>query len=126
MFLAFSSDGTLFATAGAADRLVRVWYQNQQLLLPGQPLEGGSAHPPVTYSFIYVAHPRYIFQDNKSDLLRVKIELSRIFRPVTGFSWRDTSRYMPRGAVANMLVTNCKDNICRLWSETVTSTNRIC
>ena len=95
-YLAFSSDGTLFATAGEHDRLVRVWYQNQQLLLPGQAVEGGP-RPPVTYSFIYVAHPR----------------------PVTGFSWRETSRYMPRGAVANMLVTNCTDNICRLWSETV-------
>ena len=29
-FLAYSSDGSLFATAGANDRLVRVWYQNQQ------------------------------------------------------------------------------------------------
>ena len=29
-YLAFSSDGTLFATAGKHDRLVRVWYQNQQ------------------------------------------------------------------------------------------------
>lgn len=29
-YLAFSPDGTLFATAGRNDRLVRVWYQNQQ------------------------------------------------------------------------------------------------
>ena len=35
-FLAFSADGTLFATAGKADRLVRIWYENQQLLLPSQ------------------------------------------------------------------------------------------
>ncbi len=28
--LAHSPDGTLFATAGRRDRLVRVWYQNQQ------------------------------------------------------------------------------------------------
>ena len=26
---------------------------------------------------------------------------------------------MPRGAVANILVTNCRDNICRIWSETL-------
>ena len=83
-FLAFSADGTLFATAGAQDRLVclrclncnslccrlqvRIWYQNQQLLLPGQTLDSASEH--ITFSFIYVAHPR----------------------PVTGFSWRETSR----------------------------------
>lgn len=24
-----------------------------------------------------------------------------------------------RGSVSNMLVTSCRDNICRLWSETV-------
>ncbi len=29
-YLAFSPDGTLFATAGKNDRLVRLWYQNQQ------------------------------------------------------------------------------------------------
>ena len=47
---------------------VRIWYQNQQLLLPGQTLDSASQH--ITFSFIYVAHPR----------------------PVTGFSWRETSR----------------------------------
>ena len=51
----------------------------------------------ITYSFIYLAHPR----------------------SVTGISWRKTSKYMPRGAVANMLVTSCLDNICRIWSETI-------
>ena len=98
MFLSFSADGTLFATAGSHDRLVRVWYQNQQLLLPGQDqIQSLTSCSSVTYSFIYVAHPR----------------------PVTGFSWRATSRYMPRGAVANILVTNCRDNICRIWSESL-------
>ncbi|XP_033729309.1 dmX-like protein 2, partial [Pecten maximus] len=49
------------------------------------------------YSFVYIAHPR----------------------AVTGFSWRKTSKYMPRGSVANMLVTSCADNVCRLWCETI-------
>ena len=70
VYLAFSADGTLFATAGKHDRLVRVWYQNQQLLLPSQSPDS-AAKANTTYSFIYVAHPR----------------------PVTGFSWRATSRY---------------------------------
>ena len=30
VFMSVSADGSLFATAGANDRLVRVWYQNQQ------------------------------------------------------------------------------------------------
>lgn len=97
VFLAFSADGTLFATSGKNDRLVRIWYQNQQLLLPNQTMDQVNTATSVTYSFIYIAHPR----------------------PVSGFSWRATSRYMPRGAVANVLVTNCRDNICRIWSETL-------
>ena len=97
VFLAFSVDGTLFATAGRHDRLVRIWYQNQQLLLANTTLVAEDLGGHETYGFIYVAHPR----------------------PVTGLSWRDTSRYMPRCAVANMLVTNCEDNISRLWCETV-------
>ena len=24
-----------------------------------------------------------------------------------------------RGSVANMLITSCKDNVCRIWSETI-------
>lgn len=71
-FLAFSSDGTLFATAGKNDRLVRIWFQNVHLLLPSQTMD--SEEHRENYGFIYVAHPR----------------------PVTGFSWRDTSKYMPR------------------------------
>ena len=100
-FLAYSSDGSLFATAGQNDRLVRVWYQNQQLMFPNQSLTTESIRQAVcsdiTFSFIYLAHPR----------------------SVTGISWRKTSKYMPRGAVANMLVTSCQDNICRVWSETI-------
>ena len=76
---------------------MRIWYQNQQLLLANTTFVAEDLGGNETYGFIYVAHPR----------------------PVTGFSWRDTSRYMPRCAVANMLVTNCEDNISRLWCETV-------
>ena len=100
-FLAYSSDGSLFATAGANDRLVRVWYQNQQLMLPNQSLSQEAIRQAVcsniTFSFVYLAHPQ----------------------SVTGISWRKTSKYMPRGSVGNMLVTSCQDNICRIWSETI-------
>ena len=50
--LAYSPDGTLFATAGRNDRLVRVWYQNQQRerhpprdLRPGLPVRGRLKYP---------------------------------------------------------------------------------
>ena len=100
-FMSVSADGSLFATAGANDRLVRIWYQNQQLMFPNQSMTQDSIRQAVcsdiTFSFIYLAHPR----------------------SVTGISWRKTSRYMPRGAVSNVLVTSCLDNICRIWSETI-------
>ena len=124
-FLAYSPDGTLFATAGANDRLVRIWYENQQsksitrikyesesfleeaietfnlaVLLPGQGQENLRLTlriNEISFGYIYVAHPR----------------------GVTALSWRKTSKYMPKGAVANVLATSCADNICRLWCETV-------
>uniref|UniRef100_A0A663MZ01 Dmx like 1 n=1 Tax=Athene cunicularia TaxID=194338 RepID=A0A663MZ01_ATHCN len=51
----------------------------------------------IDYSFVYLAHPR----------------------SVNAFSWRKTSKFMPRGAVCNVLLTCCKDNVCRLWAETL-------
>ncbi|KAG5673298.1 hypothetical protein PVAND_003358 [Polypedilum vanderplanki] len=102
--MAFSPDGTLFATSGKSDRLVKVWYENKHLLFPTKSLEhnqsmGSFIGNPfeLNYGFVYVAHPR----------------------AVTHISWRKTSKYMPKGSVSNMLVTSCLDNICRVWVETV-------
>lgn len=102
--MAFSPDGTLFATSGKSDRLVKVWYENKHLLFPTKSLEhnqsmGSFIGSPfeLNYGFVYVAHPR----------------------AVTHVSWRKTSKYMPKGSVSNMLVTSCLDNICRIWVETV-------
>uniref|UniRef100_A0A6B2EFJ9 Putative rabconnectin n=1 Tax=Phlebotomus kandelakii TaxID=1109342 RepID=A0A6B2EFJ9_9DIPT len=103
--MAFSPDGTLFATSGKSDRLVKVWYENKHLLFPTKSLDSthyASMHSQqmpqeFNYGFVYVAHPR----------------------AVTHLSWRKTSKYMPKGAVSNMLVTSCLDNICRIWVETV-------
>ncbi|KAF5905311.1 dmX-like protein 1 isoform X1, partial [Clarias magur] len=96
----FSPDGEFFATAGQDDCLVKVWYsmnkwQSDAAKLFTQPELGSQGKP--DFSFIYLAHPR----------------------SVTGFSWRKTSKYMPRGAVCNVLLTCCKDSVCRLWAETL-------
>nr|XP_022328939.1 dmX-like protein 2 isoform X8 [Crassostrea virginica] len=97
--LRYSWDGLLFASAGKNDRLVKIWYEDRKNQYPL--MRADSVVSPKKeeqhYSFIYIAHPR----------------------AVTGFSWRKTSKYMPRGAVANMLVTSCLDNVCRLWVETI-------
>ncbi|XP_069043344.1 dmX-like protein 1 isoform X6 [Lepisosteus oculatus] len=96
----FSPDGDFFATAGRDDCLVKVWYNTSSWQTTGTTLFSlpeRSAQGEVDYSFVYLAHPR----------------------TVTGFSWRKTSKYMPRGSVCNVLLTCCKDNVCRLWAETL-------
>ncbi|CAH1397587.1 unnamed protein product [Nezara viridula] len=101
--MAFSPDGTLFATASHNDRLVKIWFENKQLLFPSKSADQQSisfGHPSaheLNYGFVYISHPR----------------------AVTQLSWRKTSKYMPKGSVSNMLVTSCRDNICRIWVETV-------
>uniref|UniRef100_M4APN4 Dmx like 1 n=1 Tax=Xiphophorus maculatus TaxID=8083 RepID=M4APN4_XIPMA len=101
-FIKFSPDGQFFATAGQDDCLVKVWYSTNkwkscvaELFTP--PDASVSEQGELNFSFIYLAHPR----------------------SVTGFSWRKTSKYMPRGAVCNVLLTCCKDSVCRMWAETL-------
>ncbi|XP_063708500.1 dmX-like protein 2 isoform X2 [Culicoides brevitarsis] len=100
--MAYSPDGTLFATCGKNDRLVKIWYEHKKDLFPpksvdyAQPMSFcGTSN--LDFGFIYIAHPR----------------------AVTHISWRKTSKNMPKGSVSNMLVTSCQDNICRIWVETI-------
>ncbi|XP_039522136.1 dmX-like protein 1 isoform X1 [Pimephales promelas] len=97
-FIKFSPDGEFFATAGQDDCLVKVWYSTSKWQADATklftPLDLRSE---INFSFIYLAHPR----------------------SVTGFSWRKTSKHMPRGVVCNVLLTCCKDSVCRLWAETL-------
>ncbi|XP_055842018.1 dmX-like protein 2 isoform X1 [Episyrphus balteatus] len=101
--MAFSPDGTLFATSGRNDRLVKIWYENKHVLFPTKSFDasqfrsGTFDDTDLNYTYVYIAHPR----------------------AVTNISWRKTSKYMPKGSVSNMLVTSCLDNICRIWIETV-------
>uniref|UniRef100_A0A6J0SL40 DmX-like protein 1 isoform X4 n=1 Tax=Pogona vitticeps TaxID=103695 RepID=A0A6J0SL40_9SAUR len=95
----FAPDGEFFATAGKDDCLVKVWYNTdswKSAVAPQVTTPETKTHE-TDFSFIYLVHPR----------------------SVNGFSWRKTSSYMPRGAVCNVLLTCCKDNICRLWAETL-------
>ncbi|KAL1773749.1 dmX 1 isoform X3 [Sigmodon hispidus] len=95
----FSPDGEFFATAGKDDCLLKVWY-NVENWRPAvtSPNKNSEKQPQgeIDFSFVYLAHPR----------------------AVNGFSWRKTSKYMPRASVCNVLLTCCKDNVCRLWVET--------
>uniref|UniRef100_G3UN45 Dmx like 1 n=1 Tax=Loxodonta africana TaxID=9785 RepID=G3UN45_LOXAF len=95
----FSPDGEFFATAGKDDCLLKVWYNIENWRTAVTSPDGSSekqSQGEIDFSFIYLAHPR----------------------AVNGFSWRKTSKYMPRASVCNVLLTCCKDNVCRLWVET--------
>ncbi|XP_060693582.1 dmX-like protein 1 isoform X3 [Hemiscyllium ocellatum] len=97
--LKVSPDGEFFATVGKDDCLVKVWYNSSSwqsaVMTPVIPVDKKEGD--IDFSFVYLAHPR----------------------AVTGFSWRKTSKYMPRGLTCNVLLTCCKDNVCRLWAETL-------
>ncbi|XP_061451729.1 dmX-like protein 2 isoform X4 [Rhineura floridana] len=96
----WSPDGEYFATAGKDDCLLKVWYPMtgwKSSLLPQEAGEPRKTSMSVHFAFVYLAHPR----------------------AVTGFSWRNTSKFMPRGSVCNVLLTSCHDGICRLWAETL-------
>uniref|UniRef100_A0A1B0A9X2 RAVE complex protein Rav1 C-terminal domain-containing protein n=1 Tax=Glossina pallidipes TaxID=7398 RepID=A0A1B0A9X2_GLOPL len=96
--MAFSPDGTLFATCGRNDRLVKIWYENKQILFPSKsPNINALKEDELNFTYVYIAHPR----------------------AVSNIIWRKTSKYMPKGSVSNMLVTSCLDNICRVWIETI-------
>jgi WD40 repeat protein len=55
-YLSFSHDGTLFATAGKHDRLVRVWFQNQQC-------ENCQNMPSVSMSTMFISLCHHIKED---------------------------------------------------------------
>ncbi|XP_012372214.1 dmX-like protein 1 [Octodon degus] len=95
----FSPDGEFFATAGKDDCLLKVWYNVENWRTAVTTPDTNSdkqSQGEIDFSFVYLAHPR----------------------AVNGFSWRKTSKYMPRASVCNVLLTCCKDNVCRLWVET--------
>ncbi|KAI2574225.1 dmX-like protein 2 isoform 3 [Homo sapiens] len=96
----WSPDGEYFATAGKDDCLLKVWYPMtgwKSSIIPQDHHEVKRRQSSTQFSFVYLAHPR----------------------AVTGFSWRKTSKYMPRGSVCNVLLTSCHDGVCRLWAETL-------
>ncbi|KAM9201375.1 dmX-like protein 2 isoform 5-T5 [Dugong dugon] len=96
----WSPDGEYFATAGKDDCLLKVWYCMtgwKSSIIPHDHHEVKRRQACTQFSFVYLAHPR----------------------AVTGFSWRKTSKYMPRGSVCNVLLTSCHDGVCRLWAETL-------
>ncbi|KAL6042826.1 hypothetical protein QOT17_024211, partial [Balamuthia mandrillaris] len=94
-YSAYSPDGTYFATAGEYDRLLKIWYRHTSVLPQDKGEPQGTAAPQLR--FIYLPHPR----------------------SVTSMSWRKEAISQPR---PNILLTQSRDWIARLWLETGTST----
>jgi WD40 repeat protein len=97
-YLKYSPDGLLFASRGDNDRIVKVW-QEVKSLADVQLTTDSPCLTSVDFDCVYLTHPR----------------------AVTNFSWRRISQYLPKGVISNSLLTSCKDNVCRIWSETVIS-----
>lgn len=126
--MAFSPDGTLFATSGKSDRLVKVWYENKHCKCTIIIIFFFSilVYKCCFYVFVLVLFPNKSLDSAQfASMSSANIEINYGFvyiahpRAITHLSWRKTSKYMPKGSVSNMLVTSCLDNICRIWIETV-------
>uniref|UniRef100_A0A5F8HIB8 Dmx like 2 n=1 Tax=Monodelphis domestica TaxID=13616 RepID=A0A5F8HIB8_MONDO len=94
-----ATDSVHNSTSFVDDCLLKVWYPmtGWKSIIPQDHQESKKRQTFTHFSFVYLAHPR----------------------AVTGFSWRNTSKFMPRGSVCNVLLTSCQDGICRLWAETL-------
>lgn len=99
-YVKYSPDGMLFASVGENDRIVKVWQEVKSMCnLSMNCADGMDSREIIDFDFVYLSHPR----------------------AVTGMQWRKISNYLPRGCISNSLLTSCKDNVCRIWSETVLS-----
>ncbi|CDW52018.1 Protein RBC-1, isoform a [Trichuris trichiura] len=84
----FSPDGSMFASCGKNDKVVKVWFCDST-----EQKKNGDG---LSYNFLLLRHPK----------------------EVIGFEWRKSGRYIFRGFVANILLTWCQDHISRIWCET--------
>lgn len=143
-YLKFSPDGTLFCSASKSDRLVKIWYESvtsasiSNCGLHNEPpattlSTPNCLSPPPTFNnsvpvFTISSSSNNLHTSGQVDQTGIhptksRLEFSFIYiahpLPITGLEWRRTSKYTPRGAVANTLITSCKDNIARIWVQTL-------
>lgn len=144
IYLKYSPDGTLFCSAGRSDRLVKIWYEsatntpslsisNSNVFsdpsattlstpncLSPPPAFNGSA---PTFTISASSQQQNVPLEVGQNFFKQRLNFSFIYiahpAPVTGLEWRRTSKYTPRCAVANILLTSCKDNIARVWVQTL-------
>lgn len=93
--LRIAPDDCMFACAGQADKLLKVWFPTRRTTVDDTDAAGT-----VDFDFVYLPHPK----------------------PMTSCSWRQVPESTGAGRhaafTANVLLTSCEDGICRLWSET--------
>ena len=85
----------LFASVAEGDCMIKVWYSyiksNNHVNVLSKPSDSK-----LDFSFIYLLHPQ----------------------PVIGFEWRKNLVFDGTEKFANMLISSCFDQICRIWVET--------
>ena len=81
-----------FATIGKNDKRMKVWYKRfySNESMP-------ELIPKIDFSFIYLQHPDEVYS----------------------FEWRRNMFLNRHEVFANVLVSSCKDQICRIWCESV-------
>jgi len=90
--VSFSPDGNFFATLSEYDCLVKIWYSRN--VVDSDYSSIGSEDNSYRFDFLYLSHPR----------------------SVVSFDWRKTViKNSKKGN--NILLTMCRDNICRLWAQ---------
>lgn len=127
--MTFSPDGTLFATCGKNDRLVKIWYEHKTSKcffknaflnhLIDQILKFFLKDIFPAKSMDYQQSSSFAGYQKNSEAVDYSFIYIAHPRAVTNITWRKTSKHMPKGSVSNMIVTSCMDNICRIWVETI-------
>ena len=95
--LAFSptrSKHHLFASVTNGDCMIKVWYSHCKFMENVNVLS--RSREEITFSFAYLLHPQ----------------------PVVGFEWRKNLILDRSEKCANVLISSCQDQICRIWVET--------
>jgi len=90
--VSFSPDGSFFASLTDYDSLVKIWYVRNVVDDDSSSID--SNRNTRRYDFLYLSHPR----------------------SVVSFDWRKTVKKNSKKN-NNILLTMCRDNICRLWAQ---------
>nr|XP_039251703.1 dmX-like protein 1 isoform X3 [Styela clava] len=125
----YAPDDTLFASISRGDSMIKVWHQRNALPMhlfkdassPGKKhTQDGNIQNTMSSTSHMDLHEQY----HTSLPTTTKLDFTFTYlvhpKPVAGFSWRKGVPLLPNGSVPNVLISSCRDNMCRIWCETLT------